>query len=79
MLSHYKTTEEFEKATTREQILKNDKKIHHYLKEMESGQTQDVETLRQLHDGTLSRDDASLKHYLVKKLQTVRGATGSGL
>ena len=37
MLGHYKMTEEFQKATTSKQILKNDKKVHHYLKEMESG------------------------------------------
>lgn len=58
MLDLYKTTEHFRMATTERMIAKNDKKVHHYLKVMETGDMDpDAETLRLLHEGALSSKD----------------------
>jgi hypothetical protein len=44
-------------ATTKKQVLKNDKKVHHYLKTMEIGEdAKDTETLKGLHEGSIQLD-----------------------
>ena len=63
-------------ATTKKQVLKNDKKVHHYLKAMEIGEdAKDTETLRGLHEGSIQPDNERVKEYLTKRLQLVKGRT----
>ena len=39
MLDNYRKAEEFSRATTDRQITRNDRKVHEYLKIMESGES----------------------------------------
>jgi hypothetical protein len=56
-------------ATTKKQVLKNDKKVHHYLKAMEIGEdAKDTETLKGLHKGSIQLDHERVKEYLTKRL-----------
>ena len=70
MLEHYRLAEDFSEATTDKQIYREDKKVHHYLKVMESGEKHaDAQMLKELHEGTVKQDDEKLRKYLVSRLK----------
>lgn len=75
MLDNYRRTEDFARSTTDRQILRHDTKVHEYLKIMESGESHpDAETLRQLQEGIIKKDDAKVKNYLIKRLNDIPSA-----
>ena len=70
MLDTYRHMEEFEEVTTDKHLLRNDRKLHTYLKEMEVGAGHDdAKTVRAVHEGTMELENKKMKDYLIKKLQ----------
>jgi hypothetical protein len=55
-------------------IRRNDTKVHHYLKVMETSESHpDTQTLKELHDGEITKDNEQVKRYLCKRLQNIKG------
>lgn len=72
MLDHYRKMEDFELSTSDRQIERNDTTVHSYLKQMELGSRhQDSKLLSKLQEGAIEKDDALVKQYLRKRLQSI--------
>ena len=69
MLDLYRKTEDFQESTSKRRIKNQEKKVHSYLKVMESGELHpDTQTIMDVQRGALAEDSLKMKKYLMKRL-----------
>ena len=70
MLDLYRKADDFREATSKRQVQRLDKKVHTYLKVMESGALHpDTKTVADVQRGAQDEDSLAYKKYLIKRLQ----------
>ena len=73
MWSQYTRNADYNVATAKPQIKREPEQVHAYLKQMEEGaSSQDAETLKQVADGSISKDDVKMQNYLIRQFQRKR-------